>query len=211
MNTPAKIFCLFCATMAVTALGVPPPAPGDASVGSTSNHPALSTAERLGIKFSPATKDGEGEVVASPLPPGAVVAPGTVQLPPFVVRETKVKLTEKDVLTDKAKLELAKKRYLSPLYRTTLGPLSQLGAYYINWLSIFGGWHPNEVEAAVLNRQDERLEMLGEMDSLIRLETIGRALEAKPSDSLTGLELIRAAKENKQLRGIRFGAEVLSR
>ena len=211
MDTPAKIICLYCATMAVTALGVPPPAPGDASVGSPSSHPALSTAERLGIKFNPATKDGEGEVVASPLPPGAVVAAGTVQLPPFVVRETKVKLTEKDVLTDKAKLELAEKRYLSPLYRTTLGPLSQLAAYYFDWPSILGGWHPNEIEATVLKRQDERLEMLEELDSLIRLETIGSSVEAKPSDSLTGLELIRGAKETKQLQRIRFGASVLTR
>jgi hypothetical protein len=50
-------------------------------------------------------------------------------------------------LTDGAKLEIAEKRYISPLYRVTFGPLSQVAAYYFNFLSVLHGWHPNEAEA----------------------------------------------------------------
>jgi hypothetical protein len=119
--------------------------------------------------------------------------PEVVKMAPVVVWGTRVKLSETDVLTDSGKLELAEKRYISPLYRVTFGPLSQLAGYYFNFLSIFQGWHPNEAEAVTLYRQDERLKMLSELDSLIRLETIGDA------------------KEGKELQRIRFEASELSR
>jgi len=98
---------------------------------------------------------------------------------PVIVWGARVKLSETDVLTDSGKLEIAEKRYISPLYRATFGPLSQVAGYYFNFLSILHGWHPNEVEAMTLYRQDERLKMLGELGSLIRLETIGDARDAK--------------------------------
>ncbi len=75
----------------------------------------------------------------------------------------------------------------------TFGPLSQIAAYYFNFLSILNGWHPNEAEALTLYRQDERLKMLGEMDSLIRLETIG------------------GGKDAKELQRLRFEAAAVSR
>jgi hypothetical protein len=56
------------------------------------------------------------------------------------------------------------------------------------------GWHPNEAEAKTLYRQDERLKMLGELDSLARLEKIGGD-----------------AKDAKELQRIRFEASALSR
>jgi len=98
---------------------------------------------------------------------------------PLIVRGDRVKLAETDVLTDRAKLKIAEKRYISPLYRVTFGPLSQVAGYYFNFLTIFQGWHPNEAEAMTLYRQDERLKMLSELDSLSRLEAIGDAKEAK--------------------------------
>ena len=91
----------------------------------------------------------------------------------------RVRLTETDLLTDEGKLKIAEKRYISPLYRVTFGPLSQIGGYYCNFLTILQGWHPNEAEARTLYLQDERLKMLGKMDDLIRLEELGDAKDAK--------------------------------
>ena len=93
-------------------------------------------------------------------------------LQPYLVTTPRVKLTEKDVLTDQARLALAKKNQLTPLYQVTFGPLAQLGTYYANWLSILGGWHPNDLEATVLERQEEDIRRKTEMDHLLRLETL---------------------------------------
>ena len=113
---------------------------------------------------------------------------------PVIVWGDRVKLTAADVLPDGAKLEIAEKRYISPLYRVTFGPLSQVAAYYFNFLSVLHGWHPNEAEALTLYRQDERLKMLGALDSLAELETIG-------GDS----------KDAKDFQRIRFEAAAASR
>jgi hypothetical protein len=110
--------------------------------------------------------------------------PELVAMKPFFVRSTPVKLSETDVLTDSGKLELAEKRYISPLYRVTFGPLSQVAAYYFNFLTILNGWHPNEAEAITLYREDERLQMLGDMDSLIRIEKIAAPEDAKEFQEL---------------------------
>jgi hypothetical protein len=120
--------------------------------------------------------------------------PDVVEMAPLIVWGTRAKLTEADVLTDQGKLDLAEKTYISPLYRVTFGPLSQIAAYYFNFLSILHGWHPNEAEAMTLYRQDERLKMLGEMDSLIRLESIGGREE-----------------DAKELQRLRFEASAVSR
>ena len=135
----------------------------------------------------------------SPPPPNPVVRlpppdPEVVQMAPVIVWGARVKLTATDVLSDGAKLEIAEKRYISPLYRVTFGPLSQVAAYYFNFLSVLHGWHPNEAEALTLYRQDERLKMLGELGSLAELETIG-------GDS----------KDAKDFRRIRFEAAASSR
>jgi hypothetical protein len=119
--------------------------------------------------------------------------PEVVEMAPLIVWDTRVKLTEADALTDRGRLEIAEKRYISPLYRVTFGPLGQVAAYYFNFLTILNGWHPNEAEAMTLYRQDERLKMLGELDSLIRLETIGNK------------------EDGKELQRIRFKASSLSR
>jgi hypothetical protein len=120
--------------------------------------------------------------------------PKVVEMDPVLVWGSRVKLTETDVLTDTAKLEMAEKKYISPLYRVTFGPLSQLAGYYFNFLTILNGWHPNEAEARTLYLEDDRLQMLDEMDSLVRLERLG-------GDS----------KDAKELQRIRFEASALSR
>jgi hypothetical protein len=141
-----------------------------------------SVTAHLGIKFSPAAKDAPSAYAAPQLLDS--IFPVTVVLPAFVVQDPRVKLTEKEVLTDKARLALAEKRFLSPLYRATLGPLSQLAAYYFDWTSILRGWHPNEVEAMVLYRQEEELKQQAEMDRLLKLEAIDQAPVARPMERL---------------------------
>ncbi len=151
----------------------------------------LSAADRLGIKFKPAAPDAPAE----PPPPAHdpmlldSVQPGTVVLAPFHVRERR-RLNEKNTLTDKGRVEYAEKHYLSPLYQKTFGPLAQLATYYFNFLSILGGWHPNEAEAMTLYNQDEQLERLKEMNDLVRLETIGKEWDAKKvEDVKAGIQL----------------------
>lgn len=101
------------------------------------------------------------------------VAPAPYRLPPYYVREKELRLKERELLTEHGKLLYAKKRFLSPSYQKIFGPLSQLAGYYLNFLSLFGGWHPNDAEARVLMEQEERLERMRELSNLSRLESIG--------------------------------------
>ena len=197
MTILSKCTIVFCGAMTVSAMGAAPTASDETPANTPSSYSALSPTARLGIAFSPPAKASESAAVAVPhiFPMGSSdpIAPDTVLLNPFYITGPRVKLTEKQTLTNKGRLALAEKQHITPLYRATFGPLSQLAAYYFDWTSILGGWHPNSREAMALYRQDERLKMLDEMDSLIRLETI--------HDS----------KETKQFRRIRFGADLLSR
>jgi hypothetical protein len=148
----------------------------------SSGSATLSAADRLGIKFNPAAQDTPAEPAHDPVPLDSI-QPGTVVFAPFHVRE-RMRLNEKNTLSDKGRVEYAEKQYLSPLYRKTFGPLAQIATYYFNFLSILGGWHPNEAEAMSLYDQDERLERLKELDDLIRLETIGNSWDAKKFEDM---------------------------
>jgi hypothetical protein len=173
------------ATVAPAPVSIDPPG------GAPSKVPPLSASGRLGLSFSPPPKTGENPTVLSPSPPAIFpdpVSPGTVILSPFLVTTPRVKLTERDILTAKGRLALAQKQQLTPLYRVTFGPLSQLAAYYFDWTSILGGWHPNQVEAMVLYRQEEALRKQREMDYLIRLETLDEKSDAKKTPQLKELK-----------------------
>jgi hypothetical protein len=153
----------------------------------------LSAADRLGIKFKPAAPDAPAEPVPPAHDPMLLdsVQPGTVVFAPFHVRE-RMRLNEKNTLSDKGRVEYAEKQYLSPLYQKTFGPLAQLATYYFNFLSILGGWHPNEAEAMALYDDDERLERMKEMNDLVRLETIGKAWDAKKVEDVKAGILLQA-------------------
>ncbi|HWA10002.1 MAG TPA: hypothetical protein VG838_11175 [Opitutaceae bacterium] len=137
--------------------------------------PAPSAAERLGFSFHPPDAAASTEKTATPEAPPA---PGTVVLPKFEVKETKIQLTTEDVMSVSGKMALAKREYISPLYSVTFGPLSQLAGYYLNFLSILGGWHPSEGEAKILYLQDARLRKMREFDDLIALERLADPKEA---------------------------------
>jgi len=178
----------------------PPPVPTDI-IAPTPASAAQPPAPEARLKLSPMLARQISSALPVWSPPLAKPAeklpphdPEVVEMAPLIVWGTRVKLAETDVLTDTAKLEIAEKKYISPLYRVTFGPLSQVAAYYFNFLSVLHGWHPNEAEALTLYRQDERLKMLGELGSLAELETIG-------GDS----------KDAKDFRRIRFEAAASSR
>jgi hypothetical protein len=177
----------------------PPPAPADKTSpgpASAARPPAPGARPKLSAKLAGQISSALpvwNPPLAKPAGKPPPFDPEVVEMKPFYVRETRIRLTEADVLTDTAKLKMAEARYLSPLYRVTFGPLSQVAAYYFNFLTILHGWHPNEAEAVTLYRQDERLKMLGELDSLVRLEKIADA------------------KESKELQRIRYEAAALSR
>ncbi len=133
--------------------------------------PKPSAAERLGISFNPPK---EPEAIAVPAAP-----PGTIMLPKFEIKDSRLKLTAQDLVSPAEKLTEAKDKYISPVYAVTFGPLSQLAGYYMNFLNLLGGWHPNDTEATVLYVQDARLRKMREFDDLIDLVRLADPKEAK--------------------------------
>jgi hypothetical protein len=106
-------------------------------------------ADKLGVAFYPTLpSDTEVEDV--------------FVLPKFEVRDSRIELDERDVLSSKELLAQAKARYLHPVYQKTLGQLSAAAGILANLLSILNGWHPNDAEATVLFQEDERLRHIKE-------------------------------------------------
>lgn len=135
--------------------------------------PQPSTVERLGITFNPPKEPDK------PVDSEVPLSPGTVILPKFDVKDSRIKLTQEDLVSPAEKLIEAKKEYISPLYAVTFGPLSQIAGYYLNFFSILGGWHPNAAEATVLYVQDARLRKMREFDDLVDLERVADPKEAQ--------------------------------
>ena len=155
----------------------PTPTPSTVSTDSQSTKLGSSVATHLGLKFEPKTQEATNTYLDPKILDS--IFPETVVLPKFVVRDRRQKFTEDQILTDKAKLARAEKSYLSPLYRVSFGPLSQLASYYFDWTSILNGWHPNEIEAMALYRENELQKRKAEMDRFIKLEAIGKGNDAK--------------------------------
>jgi hypothetical protein len=133
---------------------------------------APSAAERLGFKYNPVKESVSPPAAEVPVPDGTVV------MPKFLVRESRVKPTEEELLTPSEKLAAAKKENISPLYAVTFGPLSQLAGYYLNFLSILGGWHPNDAEALVLYEQNVRVRKMNEFDDMVAMVKLADQKEA---------------------------------
>ncbi len=148
---------------------------GDAPAGSTAAVAVVSVGH-LGFKFSE-------RAAATAAVPKVALLPASLGdeylLPRMVVREHSLQLLDREVLTERGRAEFAEKRYITPLYRATFGPASQLAAYYFNPLAIFGGWHPNAEEAKTLYREDERVETLHELDELVKLDAEGKDVPAE--------------------------------
>ncbi|MGA2693945.1 MAG: hypothetical protein ABSF76_16400 [Opitutaceae bacterium] len=181
-----KLACIALATLALSAEGQSTTASVDSKIGEPARNGSQSAAERLGFSYTPLKNASEASVpFKSSL--------DAILMPKFMVNESRESLTEKNVLTYEGTLKIAKDRYISPLYRVTFGPLAQIAAYINDPLSILKGWHPSDSEAMALYRQDERLERLSELDSLI------------------GLELVDSAKDTKEFQKLRSDASISSR
>jgi hypothetical protein len=78
--------------------------------------------------------------------------PDVVRLPRYTVTEEPVPLEERELLTSKGRIDVATKRYISPIYGKTLGPLMAVASFLNNPL---GGWSANTPEAMSLYADDE--------------------------------------------------------
>lgn len=127
--------------------------------------------DKLGYHYDPAIRATEGA-------PATVlvtsVEPPEVVMDRLVVTAKKLNLEPHEMLTQRGRMVEAKRKHLSPVYQKTFGPLAQLAGYYFNWLSILGGWHPNETEAYLFAEQDERLRILRGLSELEKLDRLGR-------------------------------------
>ena len=132
-------------------------------------------ATRLGIHFEPqAPAVSDNPILNPPAPPA-----GVVELPRFDVKEMPLRIDADELLTAHGQLDDAKRRFISPLYAKTFGPLAQLGAYYLDFFSILGGWHPNDLEALVLYDQDRRLKRMQDFNDLIAVSKVASPDEAR--------------------------------
>jgi len=129
------------------------------------------TPDKLGYHYDPAIRASEGA-------PATVlvtsVEPPEVVMDRLVVTAKKLNLEPHEMLTQRGRMVEAKRKHLSPVYQKTFGPLAQLAGYYFNWLSILGGWHPNDTEAYLFAEQDERLRILRGLSELEKLDRLGR-------------------------------------
>ena len=129
--------------------------------------------ELLGFKF--ANPGPETAILAST---GSSSLPNedfgqVVMMPKFIVMANRNVPREEEMLTEYGRVQYAKKKFTTPLYRATFGPLAQIAGFYFNFFTILNGWHPSEAEAMTLYRESERVRIVSEFDDLSRLEGLG--------------------------------------
>jgi hypothetical protein len=136
-------------------------------------------ADRLGFRFEAKAHDaavaadsGSNSLAAEPPPAGVV------RLPRHVVLGERVPFEGDDLLTPEGRIQVAKKRHLSPLYQMTFGPVAAVLSFLNDPLA---GWHPNTPEAMALYQQaEQRRRSLREADlaDLAALAEQAKKLEA---------------------------------
>lgn len=128
-------------------------------------------AARLGFSYDPRVRAAAlAEQKGKTLELGPT-EPGVVRLPKYEVVERPLVFTEDEMLTEQGRVELAKKRYLSPIYQKTIGPLAAVAALLAAPL---GGWQPNSPEALALYYEDDTKRRRAEMSGL---EDVARLAE----------------------------------
>lgn len=136
-------------------------------------------AARLGFTYDPTVRAaGLGHQKGRTLELGPT-EPGVVRLPNYAVVERPLVFTEDEMLTAQGRVDLAKKRYLSPIYQKTIGPLMAVVGFLAAPL---GGWRPNSPEAMALYYDDDakrrRAEMSG-LEDIARLADEAKAIRAE--------------------------------
>jgi hypothetical protein len=105
--------------------------------------------------------------------------PDVVRLPKYIVSDERIGLEEREVLTPKGKVELAKKRYLTPMYQKTFGPLMGPLTILANPL---GGWSVNAPEAMAIY---EDFEAKGRKTRMSELTELGQLAEKAKNPAKT--------------------------
>lgn len=137
---------------------------------------------RLGFRFDQQARDAaiaaeKKSGVLEDLPADADV----IRLPKYQVTEQRIPLEEHELLTPQGRLDVAKKRYLTPLYQKTLGPLAAVASLLNNPL---GGWNPNGPEAMALYEDNENLRRrnrINELSEIAGLAEQAKRIKAEPS------------------------------
>jgi len=174
MTKPLRTTCLVIFGVCVSVANGAPPADRGVEAGEAKKEMSSPSASRLGFSFEAPSQKVESPAVGSSVRDslGPVVV-----LPAMRVTANRVALSETEVLTAEGRIQFAKQKYTTPLYRATFGPLSQVAAYYFNFLNILNGWHPSEAEAMTLYLEDDRIRILSEADNLNWLESIDNKRE----------------------------------
>ena len=106
--------------------------------------------------------------------------PDVLRLPNYTVTDERIDLEPNELLTAKGKVELAKQRYLTPMYQKTLGPVMAIATFLNNPL---GGWKSNTPEAMAIYQDFEMLRrkrQLPELTALADLADRATAPRGKP-------------------------------
>ncbi len=90
-------------------------------------------------------------------------------LPKYTVTGKRVPFKEREVLSPKGRLDLAKKTYLTPAYQKTFGLVEAVASLFINPM---GGWQPNNPEAMALYEDTEQKRRNTEMKELLNAEAL---------------------------------------
>lgn len=111
---------------------------------------------RLGFKFDQRAHDDA--VAARQRAGGSAMGderadPDVLRLPRYTVTEQRSNIEERELLTRRGRIDVATKRYISPVYGRTLGPLTAVASFLNNPL---GGWSANTPEAMALYEDDEQ-------------------------------------------------------
>jgi hypothetical protein len=140
-------------------------------------------AARLGFRFdqqahdAAVAKEKSRDAIFAAEPPDS----DAVRLPRYTVTEDRVEFEERDILTPKGELDLAKKRYLKPIYQKTLGPLMAIPGFLHNPL---GGLKPNAPEAMAIYEDFETLRRknrMAELTGLSELADQAKSPKTKPT------------------------------
>lgn len=139
--------------------------------------------EQLGFKFDPqahkaAVDKNSNLTIGTSLEEIEAASPddNILHLAKVVVTGKRIPFNARDVMTPSGRLDFAKKTYLTPAYEKTFGPLGQLASYYFNFLSVLGGWHPNDAEALALYADADQKRRNTEMNSLLEVAAFGRTV-----------------------------------
>jgi len=101
---------------------------------------------------------------------------GVLRLPKYVVTEERIRLEEREMLTGKGRVELAKKRYLAPMYQKTVAQIEAVATLLHNPL---GGWAPNGPEALAIYEDFQQKRRNEETKDLTELAAFGDRMKKK--------------------------------